>query len=268
MSNNGWMVSRPCQNNEAHHCPGHKPEPKPCQKEDDCCCKKDMLKALELLFNEKIKEYVCFHKFSFIGRKYLVGTFLEKDEIGHDNTAAPWAKLKSIDPCQSDYINILANGFYYPIPTTVYHKYNYFVPYPVDKVSLCDLEAIQFEYSPCVGGWSFKERLTSLLDKKHPFMCCKDDDCCCGDTTFRNLSFSTNNVNLTAGWLALKNAEVLGRVGNVLVLSDTSSNKISFVCLESIGFYGSYYGFGGAYDTFDEPVTPDEPATLDEPNIE
>lgn len=259
MSNNSWMVSKPCQDKP---CLGHKPEPKPCTNEEDCCCKKDMLKALELLFDPKIKEFVRFDKFSFIGRKYLVGTFLEKDEIGNDNTAAPFAKLKSIDPCQSDYINIWANGFYYPIPTTVYQKYSYFVPYPVDKASLCDLEAIQFEYSQFGGGWSFEERLTSLLDKKHSFKCCKDDDCCCSDTTFRNLSFISSNVNLTGGWLALTDAKVLGRVGNILVLSDTSSNKISFVCLESVGFYGPSYGLGAA------PATLDEPAALDEPNVE
>lgn len=245
MSNNGWLMSKPCQNKPyPGPCPEH--DPKPCLKKDNCCCKKDMLKALELLFDPDIKEYICFHKFSFIGKKYLVGTFLEKDEGGNDNTSAPFAKLRSIDPCQSDDINIWANGFYYPIPTNYYQKYNYFVPYPVDKASLCDLDAIQFEYYQCGGPWSFKKRLMSLLDKKHPFKCYKNDDCCCGDTIFRNVSFMSSNVNLTAGWLALTDAEILGRLGNILVLSDTSSNKISFVCVESIGFYGPscgpYYG--------------------------
>lgn len=237
MSNNGWLASRPCQDQKP--CPDH--EQKPCLKKDECCCKKDMLRALELLFDPKIKEYVCFHEFSFIGKKYLVGTFLEKDEIGNDNTSSPCAKLKSIDPCQSDFINIWEYGFYYPIPTNYDYRDKYFVPYPVDKVSLCDLEAIQFNYYSCDGGWPFEERLTSLLDKKHPFKCCKDD-CCCGDTSFRNISFMSSNANLTAGWLALTDAKVLGKVGNILVLSDTSCNKISFVCLESIGFYGPSYG--------------------------
>lgn len=258
MSNNSWMVSKPCQNQE------HYPEKDECScKKDECCCKKDMLKALELLFDPKIKKYVNFHKFSFIGRKYLVGTFLEKDEIGNDNTSAPFAKLKSIDPCQSDYINIWSDGFYYPIPTNYNYKYKYFVPYPVDKASLCDLEAIQFEYYQYGSGWSFEERLMSLLDKKHSFKCCKDDDCCCGDTTFRNLSFTSSNVNLTAGWLALTDAKVLGRVGNILVLSDTSSNKISYVCLESVGFYGPSYGANGGAPAA-EPVA--EPVA--EPDVE
>lgn len=234
MSNNSWMVSKPCQDNEPHPCPGPKPDPK----EDDCCCKKDMLKALKLLFNPKIKEYVHFQEFAFLGRKYLVGTYLESSPIGNDNTASPFAELRSIDPCQPDYINIWAYGFYYPIPSDG----SDFIPYPVDKASLCDLEAIQFNYSSPVSGWDFEERLISLLDKKHAFKCCKDDDCCCGDTIFRNVSFIGSNVNITGGWLALTDAKVLGRVGNILVLSDTSSNKISFVCLESVGFYGPSYG--------------------------
>ncbi|MCC3869723.1 CotA family spore coat protein [Terrisporobacter mayombei] len=260
MSNNSWMVSKPCQNQE--HCP----EKDECScKKDECCCKKDILKALELLFNPKVKEFVCFDKFSFIGRKYLVGTFLEYfNPYDHDNTAAPCAKLKSIDPCQSDYINIWADGFYYPIPTNYNYKYKYFVPYPVDKASLCDLEAIQFEYYQYGSGWSFKERLMSLLDKKRPFKCCKDNDCCCGDTTFRNLSFTSSNVNLTAGWLALTDAEVLGRVGNILVLSDTSSNKISYVCLESVGFYGPSYGPSPVA----EPVAEPDVEPVAEPDVE
>lgn len=261
MSDYGWLASKPCKDKIEYPC--NKPQPKPEPKENECCCKKDMLRALELLFDSHIKKYVCFHKFSFIGKKYLVGTFLEKDEMGNDNTSYPFAKLKSIDPCQSDYINIWANGFYYPIPTTSYKRYDYFVPYPVDKASLCDLEAIQFEYYQCEGGWSFEERLTSLLDKKYPLNCCKYD-CCCGDTSFRNISFMSGNANLTAGWLALKDAKVLGRVGNILVLSDTSCNKINFVCIESVGFYGPYYGlFDGA-----APDTPDTPAEPNTPDVE
>lgn len=261
MSNNSWLISKPCQD-KPHPGPGH--DLKPCTKEDDCCCKKDMLRALELLFNHKLKKYVCFDKFSFIGKKYLVGTFLQRYP-DHDNTAAPYAKLKSINPCQSDYIDIWADGFYYPIPTSYIHKSNYFVPYPVDKVSLCDLEAIQFEYYQYGPGWSFKERLASLLDKKDMFKCYKDDDCCCGDTSFKNLSFTSSNVTLSAGWLALTDAEILGRVGNILVLSDTSSNKISFVCLESIGFYGPSYGgaFGQAKD-----VEPNITDITDTPDVE
>lgn len=265
MGNNGWLASKPCQDQK--HCP----EKDECgYKKDECCCKKDMLRALELLFDPKIKKYVCFHEFSFIGKRYLVGTFLEKDEGGNDNTASPFAKLKSIDPCQSDFINIWSNGFYYPIPTSYYKKYDYFVPYPVDKASLCDLEAIQFNYYSCGSGWSFEERLMSLLDKKRAFKCCKDDDCCCGDTTFRNVSFMSSNVNITAGWLALTDAKVLGRVGNILVLSDTSSNKISFVCLESVGFYGPSYGVlnGAASTELDAADAPDTPDTPDTPGVE
>ncbi|WP_434798643.1 CotA family spore coat protein [Terrisporobacter vanillatitrophus] len=256
MSNNGWLSPKSCQ--QCDPCPGSGPgpKPKPCQK-NECCCNKDIKRALELLLNPTIKDAIIYNEFAFVGEKFLIGTSLEliTDWITeeNDNTRPPNATLSSIDPCQSSFININAPGYYYPIPAE--DPSPYFIPDTISRASLCDLNAIIFNYDP-EAVEDFEASLKALLDKKYPChnfknneCCCgndifRDDECCCGDGIFRDInkpySFNDNLVNITGGWLALHEAKALGKVGNILVLANTLDdiNRIYFVCLESIGFYG------------------------------
>ena len=65
--------------------------------------------------------------------------------------------------------------------------------------------------------------------------------CKCNKGILKNLfnPFSSNaQVNLTAGSLALRDAKVLGRLGNILVLSKFDKDRIYFICINSIGFFG------------------------------
>ena len=53
--------------------------------------------------------------------------------------------------------------------------------------------------------------------------------------------FGPNRVNLTAGWLAVNNAKVLGSIGSVLVLIkpiEGTIGRLYFACLDSVGFIG------------------------------
>ena len=252
MSNNGWLASKPCQKHEPCPGPGPKPEPGP---KKGCCCNEDMRRALELLFDPTVRPAILSDQFAFIGKKFLVGTSLELvppncdlSTIGNDNTGAPSATLNSIDPCKSDFINITAPGYYYPIPTVAidppFPAAEFFIPNPVSKVSLCNLDAIIFNYN-VEAVEDFKESLKALLDKKYSCHCFRDDECCCGNGIYRDIykpySFTENYVNISAGWLALYQAEVLGRVGNILVLANSAEDRyrIYFICLESVGFYGT-----------------------------
>ena len=241
MSNNNWMVSKPCQD--------QKHEPKPCQKEDDfckkeddCCCKKDMKRALKLLFDKSIKEDVKFDQFAFIGKNFLVGTAIENDDDAKDNIFGPDAKLVSLDPCNSDFININDDDVRYPIPVNNPEDKDFNME--VRKASLCNLDAIVFDYD--YSSPHFQKKLKDLLDNKFSCHCPKDEECCCGEGIFKDIftPFASDDVhlNFTAGWLAVEGAKVLGRVGNILVLASTEPGKrrIYFVCLESIGFYKAY----------------------------
>lgn len=253
MSNNNWMVSRPCKNSDLDSRPESKPclQPKPESKEDDCCCKKDMRKALKLLFHPLIKGAVEFNEFAFIGKNFLVGTAIEDDDDpdDNDNIFEPNATLACIDPCHSDFIKITGSAVRYPIPAATIGTAPQFIM-DINRVSLCNLDAIVFQYDPTATA--FEENLKELLDNKYPYPChChyrKDEECCCGEGIFKDIILNPycsgdNLINFTAGWLAATEASILGRIGNILVLANTSFypaepvSRIYFVCIESIGFY-------------------------------
>lgn len=265
MSTNGWLSTKPCTKQTPYPCPGPcpgpKPGPGPCPepgpkpeicKSKECCCNEDMQKALKLLFDPTIRDAILSDSFAFVGKNFLVGASLELvppvtglPAIGNDNTSIPSATINAIDPCKSDFIGITADGFYYPVPFTAGAPVNpYFIPNPVSRVSLCNLDAIIFDYDP-LAVEDFTGSLQALLDSKYPCYSAKSDKCCCGNAIYRDIynpySFTGNLVNLNAGWLAVYQAEVLGRVGNVLVLANSLVDRfrIYFVCLESIGFYGT-----------------------------
>ena len=254
MSNNGWLASKPCKKYEPI------PEKEGCchnkfmrPEKEGCCCSKSMYKALELLFDPSIKDAVLDDRFAFIGKKFLVGTPLELvppngslATIGNDNTGAPMATLNSIDPCNHEYISITSSGYYYPTPYEAGSPANpYFIPNPVSNVSLCNLDAIIFDYNPSGPiGANFISNLQKLIDSKYTCHNFKNDECCCGNSVYKDIytpySFNGNLVNINAGWLALYQAKVLGRVGDILVLANSRSDRhrIYFVCLESVEFYG------------------------------
>ena len=49
---------------------------------------------------------------------------------------------------------------------------------------------------------------------------------------------SGRDINLTAGPLALLGVELLGTIGNVMVLAGDEAQRIYFVCLNSVAFLG------------------------------
>ncbi|UEL48822.1 CotA family spore coat protein [Terrisporobacter hibernicus] len=243
MSNNSWMVSRPCERHEPHPCPKEddcccKKDECHCKK-DECCCNKDMKRALKLLFDPSIKYDVDFDEFAFIGKNFLVGTSIDNNDDAKDNITEPDAKLCSLDPCHSDFINIEDNDVRYPIPA--YDPEDKDFNINVRRASLCNLDAIVFEYDE--NPFEFEKKLKKLLDDKYPCCCPKNEECCCGEGIFRDIftPYASHDIklNFTAGWLACREARVLGRVGNILVLAhkEMSEKRIYFVCLESIGFY-------------------------------
>lgn len=258
MSNNGWLSPKSCQNHNPDQGHGSCQKTEPYEKKE-CCCKNDMKKALKLLLEPTIHPAILNDKFAFIGKKFLVGTSLELIPypggfalISNDNIDTPSATLNYINPCQCDTLDISADGYFYPIPVDPADDdapLEYFIPSPVCKVSLCNLDAVAFDYNHTAVD-DFESALVKLLDKNY-LSCfskpsnCFNGDCCCGDTIFHDLykthSFDNNCVSISAGWLSAYKAKVLGKVGNILVLANSLPDKyrIYFVCLESVELYNS-----------------------------
>ena len=224
---NGWKDNQPECNHEHNHN----------EKKEECCCKESMAKALELLSDATIKPYLTSSLFAFVGEKYLVGTngLLPAVAAGSDNlNGLNGTKFAGFNSCNCDTIKLTSSAIVSPITNAAITP----ASLTVNKVSLCDIDAIAFDYITPAGAIPFDTALTTLLDKYIKNCCVKCDDCCCNDGIFNDIynSFSPNLVTLTAGWLIVNNVKVLGKVGSVLVLSSTAGNVIYFTCLDSVGF--------------------------------
>lgn len=217
---------------KCHDCEWHN------DKNDEYCCKNSMRIALELLSNPTVKDFIHFDRFAFLGDKFLAGTFLVKQINPNtcDNLVNNLsAKFKGFDNCNRDLVNIEATDLFYPIPAQCSDTADKIENFNAKNMSLCDLEAVAFSVN-C----GIENPLTRLLDKVYPR--CNDEscECCCNDGIFNKVFApnSPNIVNITAGWLVAKDAKVLGRVGNVLVLLNNQGDRVYLACLDTVGFIG------------------------------
>lgn len=129
----------------------------------------------------------------------------------------------------------------------------YFTTLPmVDKASLCAVNAIAFQTKWVDGSEELREknykRAKSIFIEQLGSFCkndcdkcecnCDCDDCCCVKGVMNdvlNSNFS-HKVTLTAGNLTLREATVLGRVNNVLVLANDKKYRFYFVCADQVQF--------------------------------
>ena len=247
---------------------------KPCDKKDDdkkddrkkddcCCCSEGFRKALSLLNDPKISEFIEFNKFAIIGKNYTAGgSLLFAVTNGHNllPTAEEFeVTLQCID------CNLVKTSPITRIASSVSNQPEFPIDAPLNYWSLCDIDVAQIQVdedlivtnatdNPCakIRNWNdFKAYFRSLLDKNNP-QCdhhkdCKDcNDCCCAEDIFNQFDLCTfgnqgSIVNLTAGEWRGEGLEILGRVGCILVLTNnniddtTEDPYIFFVCLNSIG---------------------------------
>ncbi len=206
-------------------------------KKEKCCCKKSMREALELLSNRTLTSDARFGPFGFIGDSYITGASLEPIAVG-DNLSGLSAMFNGFEPCNCDVIRIgTTTDVFYPIPVTPPITRDLVrLGLTVNRISLCDTEAIVFNYTLNTGITQvmFENDLIALLDRCHERCKFKCDECCCNDGIFNTLC-SSNTVSLTGGWLAVQNLRLLGRIGNVLVLINQAAGRLYFVCLDSVG---------------------------------
>ena len=69
---------------------------------------------------------------------------------------------------------------------------------------------------------------------------CDSRDCCCAAGLLSTLAQNnlSRRVSLAAGLLVLRGVQLLGTVGNVLVLANDCDNRLYFVCVNSVQFIG------------------------------
>lgn len=218
-----------CTNTGCNPCPQPAP-PVPPQR--PCCpCGEDFRKALELICCPQLRFAVDFATFAFIADDYVLGTSLIAPPAGtvpSDNLDAPAATYNcGGDSCET----VTVSGVLYSdevggaalAPT-------------VTQVALCRLNAIAFGASDTGEGLAtnfqtVSQTLGQLLRPQRPDICCSVADAL---TTAAAVRAST----VVAGPLVVQNSTILGQLGNILVMANSTDSRFYFICANSIDFMG------------------------------
>lgn len=210
----------PCQQQAAV------PVQRPC-----CPCSEDFRKALDLLCCPQLRSLVDFTTFAFVTDYYVLGTALVAPDAGttpSDNLDDPAATyVCGGDSCET----LTVSGTLYPpeaggaalSPT-------------VTQAALCQLTAVSFEAavvddSAAANFQTISQTLGQLLRPQRQQECCSVADAL---TTAAAVRAST----VTAGPLIVQNSTILGQLGSILVMANSTDNRFYFICANAIDFLG------------------------------
>ena len=218
------------------HCPPPCP-PQTCPQEPpappqrSCPCAEDFRRALDLLCCPQLQPLVDFNTFAFLTDYYVLGSALAVPVAGTapgDNLADPAGSYV----CGGDSCDALTvSGLLYPPDTGATA-----LEPTVTQAALCRLNAIAFEAletgdDAAANFQTISQTLGQLLRPK------KQQDC-------DNLADSLTNAaairasTVVAGPLVVTNSAILGQLGNVLVMANSTDNRFYFICANKIDFMG------------------------------
>lgn len=197
-----------------------------------CCpCAEDFRSALELICCPQLQGLVDTATYAFITDNYVLGTPIATAPDGTapgDNLTEPAATyVCGGDNCES----LTVSGTLYPATvegtalTTV-----------VSQVALCQLDAIAFGASTTGDGaeanfQTISQFLGRRLRPRTPTKC----------TSLAEALVSASAVRastVTAGPLIVQNSAIIGKVGNVLVMANSTDNRFYFICADKVDFMG------------------------------
>ena len=247
------------------------PAPQPPQVEEGCCCKQSFRAALGLLCDERISSLLDFDTAAFITNTYTAGTVLTPltppEAEGEAETATPAAVVPTVTP--ADNLGVPTGSFRRFAPCScdlldinadLYTAAGTAVGFTATQVSLCELDAVMIQAAAAtaegdlsaeeVAARNFRCVRSLLAQRLNPCgspcgqtccsCACDGRDCCCAAGLLSALSQNnlSRRVSLAAGLLVLRNVQLLGTVGNVLVLASDADNRLYFVCVNSVQFIG------------------------------
>ncbi len=231
--------------------------PRPPQVEEGCCCKRSFRAALSLLCDPQISSLLDFDTAAFLTSTYSAGAVLEApapDPVTTptDNLPAALAgSFRRFSPNNCDLIDVDA-PVYNAAGTEVF---------TATQLSLCHLDAVAIQGAAAaaegdltaieVTARNFRCMRSRLAQRLNPCgspcspdcrcsCACDSGDCCCAAGLLATLAQNniSRRVSLVAGLLVLTGVTLLGTVGNVLVLSNDTDNRLYFVCVNSVQFIG------------------------------
>lgn len=258
--------------------PAPTPAPQPPEVEEGCCCKQSFRAALGLLCDQQISSLLDFDAAAFLTSTYSAGAALTcGDRSGHGPRAEAEAEPEGrrrppCPPCSggaSDNLGTLSGSFrrfavctcdLLDIEAELHTAGRKECGLTAAQVSLCQLDAVVIQgAAACAEGEltaeevtarnfrCLRQRLARRLDpcgspcgQEQHSCACDGRDCCCAAGLLDTLAQNnlSRRVSLTAGLLVLRDVTLLGTVGNVLVLSNDTDNRLYFVCVNSVQFIG------------------------------
>ena len=256
--------------------PAPAPAPQPPQVEEGCCCKQSFRAALGLLCDERISCLLDFDTAAFLTGTYTAGTTLTGGKPSADGAggqADGGAGDKPAPPCDpsdaSDNLKVLSGSFrrFSPcscdlldIDAELYTASGRPVGFTAGQINLCELDAVAIQAAAaCPEGDLTAQEVTArnfrcvrslLAQRLNPVgspcgaaycsCACDGRDCCCAAGLLSTLAQNnlSRRVTLAAGLLVVRGVQLLGTVGNVLVLANEADDRLYFVCVNSVQFIG------------------------------
>lgn len=207
----------------------------PCQPEaprPSCACADDFRQLLNLLCGPQLRPLVDFSSFAFISDFYILGSALATSIASTapgDNLADPAASYV----CGSDRCETLTvSGLLYPpeVGSTALEA-------TVTQAALCRLKAISFDAAatadedPADNFQTISQILSQLLRPSCPQECGTMIDALTSAAAVR-----TSTV--VAGPLVVENSAILGQLGDVLVMANSTDSRFYFFCANKIDYMG------------------------------
>lgn len=224
--------------------------------EEGCCCKQSFRAALQLLCNSQLATLLDFNQAAFVTDTYVAGATINTTPAGttpSDNLNTMSGSFRRFSPCNCDLLEISALVNTPPETST---------GVTATQVPLCQLTAValQTATAPASGDITSDQATANNFQTIQKILsqclnpctnpcatpcgacacscACSDDECCCAAGLLSTLSQSnlSRKVTIVAGPLVLQGVTLLGTVGNVLVLANSTNNRIYFVCVNQIQF--------------------------------
>lgn len=199
-----------------------------------CGCREDFRSALGLLCCPQTSPLINFNAVAFIADNYVVGTTIttpvaSTTAVDNLNTLTGTYVCSSSSCETTNASGDLALAVDDTTPVAV----------NISQAALCKLNAVVFtaagttETEQSTNFQSLTQLLSQLINPSQP------DSCCCSTiaTSLLNATVA-RSVTLTAGPLLLSNVTVLGQIGDVLVLANSTTFRIYLVCADKIAFLG------------------------------
>ncbi len=235
-------------------CPPPRPRPdcveqvRPAEVNCGCPCAAGLVAALQLLCDARFAPLVDYTKFAFFTDYFALGTSLSCPAVSaaaYDNLTGPLdAGFVRITPNSCERLEV-SGQLYYPIPVCTGGGQT---PCCVEgpafsarEVSLCSLRAVAFDMAdaeePELQQANYARLKALFYQATHPG-CSETPDTPAKATPCdaQNSLGTRGAASLTAGALLIGNAQILGSIGDVVILANDVSRRFYYVCQSAVDF--------------------------------